>query len=105
MFDISDKKILSKKEVTFLVIRFLRKKMLLDEFCEEYKTYHCVILEATPKAIVQKAVKQCYDITEFFRSLESSFLWRKTRRGYYFWYCISQEWDKYTRYKQFKYDY
>lgn len=105
MFDISDKKALTKEQVTFLVIRFLMKKCLLEEFCEEYITYHHTMLPTRPKDIIQKAVSQCYDVPEFFRSLESSFLWKNTRRGYYFWYCISQEWDEYTRYKQFRYNY
>ena len=39
MFDILDKNELTIKEVVYLVIKFLKRKRLLEEFCEEYEEY------------------------------------------------------------------
>lgn len=98
MIDISDKRGLTRDEVIFLVIKFLRKKCLLEEFCEEYSEYH---KRHKPdfKSTIREAVRDCYDLCDFFEYTDSAFLWKKTRRGYCFWYKISQEWKEYTKEK------
>lgn len=102
MFEIIDKSELTKGEVTYLVIKFLRRKCLLEEFCEEYSDYH-KRYQRDFKTTIRVAVRDCYEIAAFFESLESSFLWRKTRRGYSFWRNLSGEWKEYTIGKRFIY--
>lgn len=101
MFEIIDKNELTKGEVTYLVIKFLRRKCLLEEFCEEYSDYH-KRYQRDLKTTIRVAVRNCWEIADFFENLESSFLWRKTRRGYCFWYKLSKEWKEYTIGKCFK---
>ena len=80
-----------------------KRKIIL--LFKEYKIYPQFRAVVNLMAAVADYTWRLDDVPEFFRSLESSFLWKNTRRGYYFWYCISQEWDEYTRYKQFRYNY
>ena len=103
MFEIIDKSELTKGEVTYLVIKFLRRKCLLEEFCEEYSDYHKRHHQCDLKTTIRVAVKNCWEIASFFENLESSFLWKKTRRGYCFWYKLSKEWKEYTIGKRFIY--
>jgi len=101
MFDILDKNELTRKEVVYLVIKFLRKKCLLEEFCEEYSDYH-KRYKRDLKSTIRKAVRDCWSIGDFFESIDSSFTWRETRRGYCFWYKLSNEWKEYTKGIRFK---
>ena len=101
MFEIKDKYELTKGEVIYLVIKFLRKKCLLEEFCEEYRDYH-ERYEHDLKSIIREAVRNCWSIGDFFESLDSSFLWKNTRRGYCFWHKLSDEWKEYTNGIRFK---
>jgi len=100
MFEIKDKYELTRGEVIYLVIKFLRRKCLLEEFCEEYSNYHKRYRQDL-KSTIREAVRNCWSICDFFKSLDSSFLWKKTRRGYFFWRKLSEEWNEYTRSKTF----
>jgi hypothetical protein len=108
MFDILDKNELTRKEVVYLVIKFLRKKRLLEEFCEEYKVYHRAIMCINNKTYdlkhtIERAVGNCRYLNEFFKDTNSAFLWRETRKGHAFWYKISEEWMNYVKGKRFLY--
>lgn len=100
MLEIKDKHELTKGEVTYLVIKFLRRKCLLEEFCEEYSDYH-KRYRRDLKTTIREAVRDCWTIADFFESTDSSFVWKKTRRGYCFWYELSKEWKEYTLSKRF----
>ena len=100
MFEIKDKYVLTKGEVIYLVIKFLRRKCLLEEFCEEYSDYH-KRGKLDLKSTIREAVRDCWSIGDFFESTDSAFVWKKTRRGYCFWYKLSNEWKEYTRSKTF----
>lgn len=100
MFDILDKNELTIKEVVYLVIKFLRRKRLLEEFCEEYKVYHNNKTYDL-KRTIEKAVCRCHYLEEFFKDVDSAFLWRETRKGHAFWYKISEEWMNYVEGKRF----
>jgi hypothetical protein len=102
MFDILDKNKLTKGEVTYLVIKFLRKKCLLEEFCEEYSDYH-KRYKPDLKSTIREAVRDCWSIGDFFESCDSAFRWRDTRKGYCFWRNLSGEWKEYTIGKRFIY--
>ena len=104
MFDILDKNELTRKEVVYLVIKFLRRKRLLEEFCEEYKVYHNNT-SYDLKRTIEKAVYGCYFLGEFFQETDSAFLWRETRKGHFFWYKISEEWMNYMEGKRFVHRY
>lgn len=101
MFEIIDKSELTKDEVIYLVIKFLRRKCLLEEFCEEYRDYH-ERYNPDLKSTIREAVRNCWSIDKFFEDLDSSFLWKKTRRGYCFWHKLSDEWKEYTNGIRFK---
>ena len=100
MFDILDKNELTRKEVVYLVIKFLKRKRLLEEFCEEYKVYHNNKTYDL-KQTIEKAVCRCYYLGEFFKGTDSAFLWRETRKGHAFWSKISEEWMNYVEGKRF----
>ena len=100
MFEIKDKYELTKNEVIYLVIKFLRKKCLLEEFCEEYCNYH-ERRKPDLKSTIREAVRDCWSIGDFFESCDSAFRWKETRKGYCFWHNISDEWKEYTRSKTF----
>lgn len=103
MFEIKDKCELTKNEVIYLVIKFLRKKCLLEEFCEEYCDYHDYHKRRKLdfKSTIKEAVRDCWSIGDFFESCDSAFRWSDTRKGYCFWHNISNEWKEYTRSKTF----
>ena len=100
MFDILDKNELTRKEVVYLVIKFLRKKCLLEEFCKEYSDYR-KRYKRDLKSTIREAVRYCWLIGDFFESTNSAFTWKETRRGYCFWHKLSDEWKEYTRSKAF----
>ena len=104
MFEIKDKSELTIKEVSFLLVSFLRKKGLLEEFCEEYYTYRRKCMHKTPKELINKICEEaCQDgeIDTIIEYSDYSFLWEKSRKGHAFWRDISWEWKKYLDGKYF----
>ena len=102
MFDISDKAELTRKETVYVIIKFLKKKNLLLEFCDEYNKYHRKPTLPRLKDTIDSAVGQCVHyhsgiLSEFFVSCASCFPWKSTRRGYCFWRDVSDNWKWYIR--------
>ena len=112
MFEILDKKELTPKEVSFLLVSFLRKKGLLEDFCEEHCEYNTYKYggqnnkKCTPKQIINEicnmAQEEDYEISMMIEYADCSFLWETSKKGRAFWRDISEEWKKNLHGKLFR---